>query len=63
VSAVIATGVAKITWCQPDAASPLKVAVASFVPALLHKLLFAETNDCCQFMTFITAPGLTLNGL
>lgn len=35
---VIATGVAKLTCCQPDAVSPLKVAVASFVPALLHRL-------------------------
>ena len=34
VLAVIATGVAKLTCCQPVAVSPLKVAVASSVPAL-----------------------------
>ena len=40
--AVIATGVEKFTCCQPDAVSPLKVAVASFVPALLHCLTAHE---------------------
>ena len=35
--AVIATGVAKLTCCQPEAVSPLNVAVASFVPVADHR--------------------------
>jgi hypothetical protein len=38
VPAVIATGVVKFTCCQPDAVSPLNVAVASWVPVLLHRV-------------------------
>ena len=34
--AAIATGVAKLTCCQPLAVSPPKVALASRVPVLLH---------------------------
>ena len=30
--AVIATGVEKVTCCQPDVVSPVNVAVASLVP-------------------------------
>ena len=37
VLAVIATGVAKLTCCQPEAVSPVKVAVASWVPVRLHR--------------------------
>ena len=36
--AVIAIGVVKLTCCQPEAVSAANVAVASFVPALDHKL-------------------------
>ena len=36
--AVIATGVAKFTCCQPEAVSSVKVAVASSWPALVHRL-------------------------
>jgi len=32
------TAVEKFTCCQPEALSPLKVAVASSVPLLPHKL-------------------------
>jgi hypothetical protein len=35
--AAIATGGDKVTCCQPDAVSPLKVAVASRVPVLDHR--------------------------
>jgi hypothetical protein len=38
VFAVTATGVARLTCCQPEAVSPVKVAVASFVPVLLQRL-------------------------
>ena len=31
-------GVGNVTCCQPDAVSPLKVAVASLVPVLLHSV-------------------------
>ena len=33
---VIDTGTEKVTVCHPDAVSPVKVAVASGVPLLLH---------------------------
>ena len=36
--AVIATGVAKFTCCQPEAVSLEKVAVANCWPVLLHSL-------------------------
>ncbi len=36
VSAVTATGVAKVACCQPVAVSLLNVTVASRVPVLLH---------------------------
>ena len=36
--AVIATGEAKLTCCQPEAVSPLNVADASSVPLALHRL-------------------------
>ena len=35
--ALIATGVVKFTCCQPEAVSPVKVAVASNVPVLDHR--------------------------
>ena len=35
--AAIATGVAKLTCCQPLAVSPEKVAVASEVPPEVHR--------------------------
>jgi hypothetical protein len=38
VLAVIATGVVKFTCCQPDAVSPVKVAVARRVPVLDQRL-------------------------
>ena len=34
--AVTATGEAKLACCQPEAVSPVKVAVASRVPALVQ---------------------------
>ena len=34
----MATGVAKVTCCQPELVSPVKVAVASSVPVLVHRL-------------------------
>ena len=37
VPAVIATGVEKVTCCQPLAVSPVKVAVASKVPVLVQR--------------------------
>jgi hypothetical protein len=36
--AVTATGVAKLTCCQPEAVSLVKVAVASRAPAVIHRL-------------------------
>lgn len=36
--AVTATGVAKLTCCHPEAVSAVKVAEASFVPLLFHRL-------------------------
>jgi hypothetical protein len=38
VPAVIDTGVVKLTCCQPDADSPLKVALASKAPVLLQSV-------------------------
>ncbi len=38
VPAVIATGVAKLTCCQPEAVSPVNVADARSVPLLLQRL-------------------------
>jgi hypothetical protein len=38
VPAVIDTGVGKLTCCQPEAVSLVNVAVASFVPDVVHKL-------------------------
>ena len=35
--ASIATGLAKLTCCQPEAVSPLKVASASWVPSAVHR--------------------------
>ena len=35
--AVIATGLANATCCQPVAVSPVKVAVASSVPVPVHR--------------------------
>ncbi len=35
--AVIATGVAKVACCQPEALSPVKVTDASFVPVADHR--------------------------
>jgi hypothetical protein len=32
------TGLAKVTCCQPEAVSPVKVAEASSVPVLVHRL-------------------------
>ena len=37
VPAVIATGLAKLTCCQPEAVSLLNVADASFVPEEVHR--------------------------
>ncbi len=36
VPAVIATGVVRVTSCQPEAVSAVKGAVASSTPVLLH---------------------------
>jgi hypothetical protein len=36
--AVIATGLEKVTCCQPEAVSPVKVACANSVPPLLQSL-------------------------
>ena len=36
--AAIGTGCANITCCQPDALSPVNVALASSVPVLVHRL-------------------------
>ena len=38
VLALIATGLAKVTCCQPVAVSLVKVAWASSVPVLVHRL-------------------------
>jgi hypothetical protein len=38
VFAVIATGLDKFTCCQPEAVSPVKVALANSVPEPFHKL-------------------------
>ena len=38
VPAVIATGLAKLTSCQPDAVSLVKVAWARRVPPVVHRL-------------------------
>ena len=35
--AVTATGEEKLTCCQPEAVSPVKVALASKVPLLVHR--------------------------
>ena len=35
---MIATGVEKLTYCQPEAVSPVKVAWASSVPPAVHRL-------------------------
>src|SRR5664279_2409866 len=35
---VIATGVVKLTCCQPEAVSPVNVAVASLVPPVVHSV-------------------------
>ena len=37
VLALIATGLPKLTCCQPEAVSPLKVASASWVPSAVHR--------------------------
>ena len=37
VSAVIATGASKLTSCQPEALSLVKVASASIVPSASHR--------------------------
>jgi hypothetical protein len=37
VPAVMATGLEKLTLCQPDVDSPEKVAVASRVPDVVHR--------------------------
>ena len=37
VLAVIATGVPKLTCCQPEAVSPVKVAWASWVPPVVQR--------------------------
>ena len=34
----LGTGVAKFTCCHPDPVSPVKVALANFVPVLVHRL-------------------------
>ena len=36
--ALISTGLAKVTDCQPEAVSPVNVADASFVPDAVHRL-------------------------
>ncbi len=38
VFAAIATGFEKLTCCQPEALSPVKVADAKSVPLALHRL-------------------------
>jgi hypothetical protein len=38
VSAAISTGAGKVTCCQPEAVSPVNVALARRVPVLLQRL-------------------------
>jgi hypothetical protein len=38
VSGCTSTGVAKVTVCQPEAVSPVKVACASRVPSAVQRL-------------------------
>ena len=45
--AAMATGAAKFTCCQPDADSPVKVAVASLVPVLNARLPTLRTGVAC----------------